>query len=227
MTRGRPSLADEAHGRLRQRLLDGEFAIGEHLAEERLAEELGMSRTPVREALRRLEAEELLIVDPSGGYRPRAPEMGRIADLYQVRICLEVLSVHLASQPGADADQLDQLHRRWSEVQDASGREADFVHVDEAYHIDLARAGGNQVLADSLAQINDRIRIIRVHDFLVPGRIEATVTEHLGILDAVRQGDAETAEARLRAHIGESARLSEDRALRALNLMLRRQAHAR
>lgn len=227
MTRGRPSLASEAHTRLRERLLNGEFGVGEHLAEERLAVDLGMSRTPVREALRRLEAEELLIADPSGGFRPRAPEMTRIGDLYAVRVCLEVLSVQLASGPQADDGQLAQLEARWSEVQEEPGGGSDFVYVDESFHIDLARSGGNQVLPDSLSYINDRIRIIRVRDFLVPGRIETTVTEHLGILEAVRAGDQVEAEARLRAHIGESARLSEDRAIRAVSRMLEHQASVR
>lgn len=85
----------------------------------------------------------------------------------------------------------------------------------------ICRAGGNDVLVSMLRQINDRIRIIRVHDFLAPARVEATIVQHLAILDAILGRSVRIARQRMQAHIEESASLVEDRATKAMLRMLR------
>lgn len=214
------TLADEVHHELRDRLLRGEFALGHRLVEERTADLLGVSRTPVREALRRLEKEELIEAVPSGGYVPRVPDLGRLHDLYEVRQALEALSVSRACGPRGDRDQLEQLRHRWATMTVVAA-DAGFVHVDESFHIDLVRTGGNDALVDALHDVNARIRIVRIHDFLVPGRIERTIAEHLAVVEAVLRGDEALAQVTLRDHISDSAALVEDSALHVLRRMMR------
>jgi DNA-binding GntR family transcriptional regulator len=109
-------------------------------------------------------------------------------------------------------------------LQDDPAEHADpeFVLIDEDFHIRLALASGNRSLADLLATINERIRVVRMHDFLTEGRIVATVAEHLGIVDALLAGDIEACVARLDAHIDYSAHVASERAVTALSRMLKR-----
>jgi DNA-binding GntR family transcriptional regulator len=220
-------LVAEVHGSLRRWLLDGRFPVWERLAEVRLAEMLEVSRTPVREALRRLEREELVQAEPGGGYRPRVPDLDHLRDLYEVRMRLEDLAVERAVEREADLGKLKGLHEEWErlsqdpEVMEGEG-EADFVYREEPFHLGIAQAGGNGALVTMLQGVNDRIRIVRVQDFLVPGRIGATVNEHLGIIEAILARDLEDARERMRLHIMKSASLVDDRTMRAIARMVRR-----
>jgi DNA-binding GntR family transcriptional regulator len=188
------------HGEIRSLLLTGELAYTEYLAEERLARSLGCSRTPVREAFARLESEGFLERDTAGHFRPRPPQMDRMRDLYVVRASLERLSVQLAS----DLDALRLLRDDWAALEPAERDDA-FVYLDEAYHLGIADATGNRALVEMLRQVNDQIRVVRVHDFVVPGRIVTTIRQHLEILDAVLAGRGEEGARLMEAHVVESA----------------------
>ena len=217
---------------LKRRLLVGEFAFGHRLGEERLAAMLDVSRTPVREALARLHAEGLVQRHPEGGFEPAFPDMDRIAELYEVRKSLELTAVRRTVGPDAfdtaddalthDRTALLELRRDWEALEDDPGEHADpdFVLVDEDFHIRLAMSSGNTALAEVLATVNERIRIVRVHDFLTEERIRMTVEEHLGIIDGLLDGTVEATVARLEAHIDESARVASERALTAMVRML-------
>ena len=222
---------------LKRRLLVGEFAFGHRLGEERLAAMLDVSRTPVREALARLHTEGLVQRHPEGGFEPAFPDMDRIAELYEVRKSLELTAVRRTVGPDAigpiavgddagamthDRDALLSLRRDWEALEDDPGEHADpdFVLVDEDFHIRLALSSGNTALAEILAMVNERIRIVRVHDFLTEERILATVEEHLGIIDGLLEGAVDTTVERLEAHIDESARVASGRAINAMVRML-------
>jgi DNA-binding GntR family transcriptional regulator len=98
------------------------------LAEEATAAMLGVSRTPVREALRRLAAEDLLVTGANGRYRPNPPDLSRMSELYQVRVRLEQLSVDLACAPAVDRQAIEPLRERWKALAHAGDAGADFVH---------------------------------------------------------------------------------------------------
>ncbi len=220
---------------LKRRLLVGEFAFGHRLGEERLAAMLDVSRTPVREALARLHAEGLVQRHPEGGFEPAFPDMDRIAELYEVRKSLELTALRRTSVPSGsqssgdsvgermhDRSALLELRRDWVALENdpAEHADPDFVLVDEDFHIRLALSSGNAALAEVLATINERIRVVRVHDFLTEERIIATVEEHVGILDGLLEGNVERTVERLEAHIDESARVASQRALNAMVRML-------
>jgi DNA-binding GntR family transcriptional regulator len=198
--------AEQVHLDLRALLLAGAFPYGERLVEEQLAERFNTSRTPVREALRRLEGDGHLQRDRSGGVRPNPPRVSAMRELYQVRLVLEDLAVRTA-----DADRLDDLRTEWEELKEDREEGPDFVFADEAFHEGLARASGNQATERYLRDVNERIRVIRIHDFTTADRIEATVGEHLEILDAVCTGRRDTAAALMRVHVERSAAVVEQR----------------
>jgi DNA-binding GntR family transcriptional regulator len=191
---------------LRAALLEGAFPYGQRLVEEQLADRFNTSRTPVREALRRLEGDGHVVRDRSGGVRPNAPRVSAMRDLYAVRTVLEDLAVRTA-----DPERLDALHEEWLELRGEHDDTPGFMHADEAFHEGLAHASGNHANERYLRDINERIRVIRIHDFTTPDRIEATIEEHLEILDALRAGRPDAAAALMRVHIERSAEVVERR----------------
>ena len=221
---GGVSRSDHAYAELKHRLLRGEFPLNVRLGEERLAALTGVSRTPVREALFRLHAEGLVARWADGGFRPIAPDVAVMRDIYEVRSTLEIAALRRPGEVGKPHDRtiLLQLHEEWSELRDDADGDADpgFVSHDEEFHVTLAQAAGNPVLVDQLRGLNERIRLVRMQDFLVEGRIGATIDEHLGIVDALLDEDAALAESRFTAHIGLSISVVEDGVQRAISRMV-------
>jgi DNA-binding GntR family transcriptional regulator len=214
----------EAYRDLKRRLLVGEFPINIRLGEERLAALVGVSRTPVREALKRLHAEGLVELHPDGGYRPVVPDVIVVDQLYELREGLELLALQRPGRTGArhDAAILEPLRDRWRALSDGPLPEPDpaFVLRDEAFHVQLARAAGNQAVVEALRQVNERIRMVRMHDFLIPARIEATIAEHLAIAEAVLAGDIAQAMATFTAHLAVSKSVAHEGVRRAVARML-------
>ncbi len=211
-----------AYGELKHRLLVGEFGISERLAEERLAARIGVSRTPVREALLRLQSEGLVRRSPDGGFLPVAPDVAVMRHLYEVRIGLELQALQRPARHGMrhDHDTLVALRDEWGamaaeELEPGAG----FVILDEAFHVSLADAAGNPVLVDLLTHVNERIRIVRMQDFLTADRIGRTIAEHVGIVEALLRGDLTEAARRFGLHVETSAAVVEQRVLRALAAM--------
>jgi DNA-binding GntR family transcriptional regulator len=207
---GSRTRAQRVHDELRADLLAGAFSYGERLVEEQLAERFQTSRTPVREALRRLEGDGHVVRDRSGGMRPNPPRVSAMHELYAVRIVLEDLAVRgAAAQRGP---QLEALRDEWRELaQELHDEGPDFVHADEAFHEGLARASGNRAAERYIRDINERIRVLRIHDFTTFDRIAATVDEHLEIAGAACAGRADAAAALMRVHVERSAAVVERR----------------
>jgi len=217
------SRSEEAYTDLKRRLLLGELRLGVRLGEERLAASLGLSRTPVREALLRLHIEGLIDRHPDGGYQPRAPMVNGIRELYEVRLGLELLAIRrpLVTGEAHDARILEQVHEEWAELEDDPPEtDPGFVMADEAFHMGIAEAAGNTALVDMLGHINERIRVVRMQDFLSDERVEATVSQHLAIVRALIRSDLEAAAGQMSAHLAESIAVVETLAARALSRML-------
>ncbi len=222
-----PSSSDVAYREIKSLILTGEVPLGVQLGERRIAERLSMSRTPVREALLRLYAERFLDRHPDGGYRVNHPTGRSTREFYELRKALELYSIRSTVErlaagelPAAELKGLRELHAEWDVLKlDAPEVDPDFVLVDEDFHRRLAEATGNAELVDDLRRICERIRPVRTHDFVIEGRIQATIAQHLGVLDAVLVADPE-AEGLLGRHIAESQRLVEAAVGSALERML-------
>ncbi|UED87238.1 GntR family transcriptional regulator [Streptomyces profundus] len=209
----------EAHAALRELLLRGAFDVRERLVEVRLAERLGVSRTPVREALVRLVADGL--VERRGeGYYPARPDLDELRDLYELRVTVELRGIARALEsPGVthDVRLLVPLRDRWRALSaQPPAPEPGFVAQDEDFHHTLLRASGNPRLTEALESVSRRIRPVRMYDYLTADRVRSTIVEHLEIVELVladRLSDALTA---LHRHVGESLEVVEERAAHAL-----------
>jgi DNA-binding GntR family transcriptional regulator len=208
---------------LKSRILLAQVPIGIQLREERLAERLGCSRTPVREALLRLGAERFLERHPQGGYCVAVPRVTTMRELYEIRRALELFALRRGSETdlGHDRELLECLTDEWLALDDAEiDPNGEFVLVDEAFHATLAEAAGNIRLAEELRRVNERIRPIRSHDFVSAERIGVTIEQHLAIVHALLAGDDQRAAGLLDAHILESQREVEGRVAAALERLL-------
>lgn len=214
------SLGARAHAELKRRLLWGEFRLGAPLRETVLADQLGMSRTPVREALSRLHAEGLVVRMDDGGFSPSAPDLHTVSELYEIRRSLELTAIGRGSH---DADTLEGLLADWRGIDRPAGDDEcgpDFVLHDEDFHVRLAMAAGNRELVGMLRGVNERIRSVRMHDFLTADRVAATIDEHQGIASSLLAGNAGEAADELRRHLRVSEEIVESRAAIALSRMI-------
>lgn len=218
--------AERVYQGLRSRLLRGELPAGARLIEQRLADEFATSRTPVREAMRRLEGDGHLIRDASGGLTPRVPDVRTMHEYYDVRLALEDLTVRRATIDG-DRARLTELRTEWERLGEARtpGAESSpeeqhaFVSADERFHLEVAAASGNTTAAHYLAEITDRIHVLRIQGFTIDARIDATVDEHLEILRSILAGDADAAAAFMRSHVQRNAAVVRDLVGQALARM--------
>jgi DNA-binding GntR family transcriptional regulator len=222
------SARERAYYELRKRLMAGEFPGRSRLVEERIAAVLGVSRTPVREALTRLLSDGL-VYRGGGGYYVAVPNFADLRDLYELRITLELRGLARAKDPHIaphDVALLEPLRDQWREMlTEQPDPSPEFVATDEDFHVTLNRAAGNQVITQTLVTVNARIRPVRMYDFLTGDRIDKTIREHLGVIEAVLAGKIDDAEVKLRQHVGASMEVVEQRAARAITQMaLRRGA---
>jgi DNA-binding GntR family transcriptional regulator len=219
------SRGERAYGELKRRLLLGEFALGARLGEERLAGLVGVSRTPVREALSRLHVEGFVNRLPDGGYGPTAPDLPAVRELYEVRRGLELVALRRPTQggPAHDADQLESLLADWRSIDPPvpeTEPDPSFVMLDEDFHVRLAAAAGNGELVALLQSVNERIRLVRIHDFLTAERIAATIDQHAAIVETLLQLGPGHAADELDRHLNESLAVVEQRAATALSRMV-------
>jgi DNA-binding GntR family transcriptional regulator len=215
--------SDYAYQELKRRLLRGELAINVRLGEERIAAAIGVSRTPIREALLRLFTEGLVQRSPDGGFRPTIPDVTVMRHLYEVRAGLELQALQRPGRLDAlhDRGTLRRLHDEWSTYAADGELEAgpDVVLLDESFHEGLAEAAGNNALVELLRQVNERIRIVRMQDFLTPERVEITIVEHLSLVTALLNGEVAEAELQFVAHLDASLAVVEERVHRAVARM--------
>ncbi|MBL8329311.1 MAG: GntR family transcriptional regulator [Rubrivivax sp.] len=201
----RTNLAEQAYTRLKAELHDFLFVPGDRFSEAEIGERLGMSRTPVREALFRLRNEGFLDVESKSGWFVKPIDFERIDQLYDLRIVLETASLARLEQRDDDPPELQQLKQVW--LVPAAERLADARQVgelDERFHAQLVAATGNAEMARVHQDVTERIRIVRRLDFTRADRIEATYLEHAKILRAVMQRRTDQAALMLKSHIEQS-----------------------
>lgn len=213
------SLREQAYTQIRQMVMLGEFQTGQRLAEEQLADQLKVSRTPVREAFTRLHADRLLNRYADGGFYVAELDLLDLRDLYELRLTLETRGLSRALEVGVHHDRaaLGALYDLWLEIQqDVPPADGSFIELDEAFHVSLLRTSGNHALTETLETVNARIRPVRMYDFFDADRIVSSIQEHLDIVDAVLEDDLTLATDRLRDHIGASLDVVERRAAEAI-----------
>ncbi|MEN9313676.1 MAG: hypothetical protein RIS35_69 [Pseudomonadota bacterium] len=201
----RAHLAEQVYARLKTELHDFRWVPGDRFSEGEIAQLLGVSRTPVREALFRLRNEGFLDVESKTGWFVRPIDFERIEQLYDLRIVLELASLAKLGLRTDDSPELEALKAVWlvpAHERLTDGRQVGAL--DEAFHASLVRAAGNDEIARVHQEVTDRIRLVRRLDFTRDDRIEATYQEHAKILRAVMQRKTDQAQMLLRSHIEQS-----------------------
>lgn len=193
------SLSDQAYRRLRDKIVRLEFAPGDVLREDSLREDLGIGRTPIREALQRLEREHFVTVVPRQGIFVTGIGIDELAMLFETRMVLEPYAARLAALRGGDL--------QWSAMEDALARTAaaadgnELLAIDRRCHELMWQAAGNRFLLDTLDMLyaqSDRLWHQYLADVADP---EHAVDEHVAILEALRSGDADRAAELVDEHV--------------------------
>jgi len=214
----RTTLRSSVTEELRSQILSGDLRSGTHLGEIALSASLGVSRATLREALRQLEQDGLVIQDNRGRVIVREVLPRELADLFEVRLALESLAItRLCALP--DRSQIvTQLRLRLDRLRTQSSLAED-LDADLAFHGDVCRLSGNEILLQNWQNISGLVRITMLAAGADPARENMTYDRHAPIVDLVERGDADAACHFLAEHMG----TARDRLLERMN---ERETHA-
>lgn len=201
-------IGDEAYERLRHAIIAGRFRPGERVLELNLAKQMGISRTPIREAVRMLEQDGLVEVTPHRGTVIRKLTEEEAFNIYEVRAVLEGLAAKLAVERGSrdDIDKLRELFeaakRAWKRRQKSA-----VIECNNRFHDTLAQMSGNRVLAKALGDLRASVNLLRIMSWSVaPKQPARTISEHGKIVRAIAAGNATRAQRYAMEHIWSSWR---------------------
>lgn len=199
------ALSELAYIRIKQAIFEFELIPGDRFSESAIADRLDMSRTPVRDALSRLQREGYLEVQSRAGWSVKPIDFEQFGHQYDLRLLLETTAVHrLCEGKEADesADELAMLKEFWLVPGDQRLTDGNrLATMDEQFHQALVRAAGNPEMARVHREVSERLRIIRRLDFSMAARIQDTYNEHAQILSAILARRGVQAKLLLRSHI--------------------------
>ncbi len=194
------STGRDAYARLLDEIRDGRLRPGDRLTETDIAARLGVSRTPVREAIRKLEADNLVSHVPHQGAMIRMLDYAEISELYEMRAVLEGTAARLAARVASEVE-LSELEAINAEMEAALGDGALLSRANRQFHAILTNAARNRFLVRSVAAVQTTLLILGPSTMQDSGRAAKAVAEHRAVLDAIRQRDGATAETLMRRHI--------------------------
>ncbi len=195
--------ADKAYLQIKEKIITVEMPPGSVIQEVRLMEELGLGRTPIREALKQLQSENLVVVAPRRGMFVADVAITDLQQVYEIRVELESLCARLAAER-INSEQLAEFKHLVAEYKRAASDKCDtrlFLSLDRRFHRLVAEAAGNKFLRNEVEKFyNLSLRIW----YLALNRIQSAdidVTAHIEILDAIKAKDLERSDLRMRDHI--------------------------
>ena len=190
---------------LRDAVRRGVLQPGERLMEIQLAEELGVSRTPVREAIRKLEMEGYVIMMPRRGTYVADLSIRDVNEVFEIRTSLESLASGLAAERITE-DELEKLQRLLVEIgaHIKNGDMESIVRTDTEFHDLLYQASRNKRLVGIISNLREQLTRIRTTSMSYPGRLKATLEEHRNIVEAIAQGDEKAARKAAEHHMEKS-----------------------
>ncbi len=196
------SLHDDVADRLRELIFGGSLAPGSFIDEPALCEQLGISRTPLREALKVLTAEGLLRHEPRRGCFVNQITERDLDEIFPVIALLEGRCAFEAARNATDADlaALDVLHERLNRHAQ-SRRISDYYETNHAIHEAIITLADNRWLAQVIGDLRKILRLARLQQLHAPGRLAQSLAEHMAVYAALKARDAEGAEAAMRTHL--------------------------
>ncbi len=187
---------------IREAIINGVFAPGERLMEIQMADEMGVSRTPVREAIRKLEMEGFVVMIPRRGTYVSNMSIKDIYEVYEIRTSLDILAAGLAAERIND-DELEELQRLLVQVGHAidSGDREKVLEADIAFHDVLYKASRNERLRNIINNLREQITVIRGVSMSYPGRLKDTQEEHRLLVESIAARDVEKSQEAARIHL--------------------------
>ncbi|MCW5605505.1 MAG: GntR family transcriptional regulator [Burkholderiales bacterium] len=199
------SLADQAYAEIKKRIFDFDLMPGDRLSESELAEQIDVSRTPLRQALQRLQHEGFVEAVPKVGWLIPPLSFEKFDELYDFRVLIECFAVRKICAMVEAPSELQKLAGTWRvPAKDRLDDPLQAGALDEAFHMQFVEFTGNREMLRTYREITERMRIIRRLDFFKADRITATYDEHAKILTAIQKRRADEAQRLLRAHIEHS-----------------------
>lgn len=203
------SLHEQTYQVLRSSILSGDLSPGERLVETQLAQQLQVSRTPIREAIRQLQKDGLVTADGMGGLQVATISAADAAQLYDCRLALEQLAVTEACLH-ADAAQLKQLENyvlqaeQLMHAQTADLKVMQLLDLDYGFHRLIAESSGNRWLVTLLDQVFDKMMLLRVQTTRHNPKVLEIRIEHRQIYQAIAEHQVETALEAIQSHLSAS-----------------------
>lgn len=207
------SFADMAYRSIRDSIVKGRFEQGERLVEVRLAEDLGVSKAPIREALKRLADERLVSEKPRSGAFVRTLVHEDFVNIYNMRLAIEGLAVRLVVRGRSPLGDLERLIEEMGRAA-ASGHVDELADADVAFHEELCAMTGNEYLEATFRTLGGPVRMALALDNEAYGKLGDIVAEHAAVLAAVRSGDEDRAFEAVQWHVlnaGKKRRIDIDR----------------
>lgn len=200
-----PSQGGVAFQKLMSAIESGIYQPGDRLREVEVAERLSLSRTPVREALRRLEAENIIEHRPRSGAVIRTLGQAEVVELYEMRLVLERTAAEMAAKHAAEAeiDTLAELNTRIAAAGSAPARAA---AINQKFHTAIYLSARNRFLMDAARAMNNALLLLGPTTLADAARIALVSQQHRQIIDAISAGDADGAGAAAEAHLQTSLR---------------------
>lgn len=186
--------------KLREAIEIGRLKPGERIMETEIADWLKVSRTPVRDAIRRLESEDMLMHEPRFGLVIAKLDQRAVMELYAMREVLEGTAARLCARHASDMEVLELAELVKMEHQLQGNAEALMRH-NRRFHETIRHAAHNRYLLKSLNAVNDSMGLLGRSQMLLPHRAKAALAEHTEIVRAIQKRDADAAEAAIRKHV--------------------------
>lgn len=202
----RKDLREKVYDSLRRDLISGAITPTERLGEERLAELYGVSRTPVREALARLQSDGL-VMRAEDGLHPYRPRVHDLAGLYELRRTLESRGIVRAMEDSRirhDRRSVESELRTWRDALESEPDFSDVVLMDERFHTTLLAASGNDALTDALRAVNAKVRPVRLLGPMSDEDFRSRAGEHIDIAECILDAKLDEALEALLTHIDSS-----------------------
>lgn len=206
-TKNAAQLRELAYAQIKQRIISCEFRPGDAINEAQLASLLGLGRTPIHQALHRLEVEGMVTIMPRKGVMVTALSLNDVLDMIEVRVCNEQLCIKLAVERAHDSDikaMRDILERTPALL--ASHDVAGLMALDLQFHMSISAAARNRVLADLLRKLHEKQARFWYLTLSENHHSERIYQEHMHILEALEQRDGDAAVAAMHHHIDDFRR---------------------
>ena len=196
------SLTAKVYTRIREDIIEGRYKTGDYLVETKLAEELDVSRTPIREALKQLELEDLVVSIPNRGMMVQGMSSHDIDDIFTVRHLLEGQAAYWAAER-IDAANLARLTEivELMEMYTRKNDAANLARLDTEFHDVIFSASNSRILRHILTSLHHNTRRVRRTSLTVPERPTQSLAEHRAMFEAIEHHRPEDAKMRMEAHI--------------------------